>query len=88
MGVPESRQGVGAVLLPVLFGSSGRALRALGLLSAGGLDDEQATGLAVDLKRHGGDDTKRLLTEERDPSPEEVRDRREARRRAERDLTD
>lgn len=51
----------------------------LGLLGAGGMDDERATVLALGLKRHG-EGPPRVLTEDRDPSPEEVRERREARR--------
>lgn len=59
----------------------------LGLLGAGGLDDERATRLAVGLKRRGGN-AGRVVTEAQDPGPEEVRNRREARQRAERGLSD
>lgn len=56
----------------------------LGLLGSGGLEDERAAKLAVGLKRHGGG-VGRVVTEEQDPSPERVRERRKARRAAERD---
>ncbi len=49
-------------------------------LGAGGLDDREANEIALGLE-HRGEQPDPLVTEELDPSPEEVRERREARRR-------
>jgi hypothetical protein len=51
----------------------------LSFLGAGGINDQKAIGLAQALKHHGPE-TSLLVTEDRDPSPDQVRKRREVRR--------